>query len=229
MKRNLLPLIYLFTLAAECFAVFTGDFQTQIFTKTALMPLLMIYFFLNSGSLPPLKFSIFAALFCSWLGDVALLFDRRFGDFFVVGLVSFLVAHLCYIFYFWRVKKLNAAEKGVQAKVLLGVSAYLAIFYAALFPFLGALRIPVAIYGAVISLMLIVSFHAFASFKKDFAKICLAGTILFVASDSLLALNRFAFPFALAPVLVMLTYGLAQLLITEGSLRNLREIAEKKF
>jgi uncharacterized membrane protein YhhN len=44
------------------------------------------------------------------------------------------------------------------------------------------------------------------------------GALLFVISDSVLAVNKFYQPFALAPVLIMITYGLAQLLITQGAI-----------
>ena len=45
------------------------------------------------------------------------------------------------------------------------------------------------------------------------------GAILFVVSDSLLAFNKFFSPFNNAGVIIMLTYGLAQLFITEGAVR----------
>jgi uncharacterized membrane protein YhhN len=44
------------------------------------------------------------------------------------------------------------------------------------------------------------------------------GALLFVISDSVLAVNKFYQPFAFAPVLIMITYGLAQLFITQGAI-----------
>jgi len=45
----------------------------------------------------------------------------------------------------------------------------------------------------------------------------IAGAILFIISDSLLAINKFYQPFENAGILIMFTYGVAQLLITLGS------------
>jgi uncharacterized membrane protein YhhN len=84
--------------------------------------------------------------------------------------------------------------------------------------------IPVGIYALVISTMLAASLAAFDFGKQGFGKICVGGTLLFIVSDSILAINRFAAPFEYAPAFIMLTYAAAQLLITESSLRNLKEI-----
>lgn len=191
------------------------------------MPILMLHFFFNNENHIYLKNLILAALFFSWIGDVVLLVDKCFGGLFVFGLISFLIAHLFYIFYFWRVRKYNSAEEYLKPFAFFAVFAYTGTLYFWLFPFLGSMKIPVLIYSLVISLMLLSSFHAFEQKGKFFAKICLLGTVFFVVSDSILAAHRFAAPFRLAPVLIMLTYGLAQLFITEGSLLNLREIKEK--
>ena len=43
------------------------------------------------------------------------------------------------------------------------------------------------------------------------------GALLFVISDSVLAINKFYQPFEVAGVIIMLTYGLAQLFIVEGA------------
>jgi uncharacterized membrane protein YhhN len=52
------------------------------------------------------------------------------------------------------------------------------------------------------------------------------GAILFVASDTLLAINKFLAAFNYAGTIIMLTYGLAQLFITEGAVKYIT--AEKR-
>ena len=47
----------------------------------------------------------------------------------------------------------------------------------------------------------------------------MTGALLFVLSDSVLAINKFYQSFEAAGVVVMTTYGLAQLFITEGAIR----------
>jgi uncharacterized membrane protein YhhN len=49
------------------------------------------------------------------------------------------------------------------------------------------------------------------------------GAVLFVVSDSLLAINKFYSSFELAGVLIMLTYGMAQLLIVTGAINYIRK------
>jgi uncharacterized membrane protein YhhN len=72
------------------------------------------------------------------------------------------------------------------------------------------MRIPVIVYGLVISAMLLFALHAGAT---DYA----VGAVLFVLSDSILALNKFHTSFLLAGSLIMLTYGLAQYFIVTGA------------
>lgn len=227
MRTKLFTAIYLIVLCAECFAVFKNNFSVQLFTKNALMPILIVYFLIESKHLNSLKYLILSALFFSWIGDFVLLIDRYFGNLFVLGLVSFLIAHLFYIFYFWKVRKLNSAENSFKLPIFIIVFAYTGIFYFVLFPYLGAMKIPVLIYSTIISLMLLASFHAFESKRTNFAKLCLFGTLFFVVSDSLLAINRFVFPRPIFPVSIMLTYGLAQFFITFGGLKNLQNLEQK--
>ena len=47
----------------------------------------------------------------------------------------------------------------------------------------------------------------------------ISGALLFITSDSLLAINKFYSSFQYAGILIMLTYGIAQLLITLGAAR----------
>ena len=45
----------------------------------------------------------------------------------------------------------------------------------------------------------------------------MTGALLFVISDSLLAINKFYQPFSIADNLIMLTYGFAQFYIVTGA------------
>ena len=224
MKSKVIYAVYFSALAAECFANLTANLALQFVTKPSLMLILLVYFVVESRSFSALKFFVIGALIFSWIGDVVLLFDKTHKNLFIFGLIAFLIAHLFYIFYFLKVGKYNRTKKSLKPIAVIAVSAYLAIFYALLFPHLGNLKIPVLIYGAIISLMLLASFHAFDFAKQNFGAICVSGSILFVASDSLLAINRFVAPFDFASVFIMMTYGIGQFLITEGSLRNLSKI-----
>jgi uncharacterized membrane protein YhhN len=99
------------------------------------------------------------------------------------------------------------------------VALYLRTMLVLLFPTLGTLKIPVSVYATTISIMLITALKGYFSWENAGKYLVLIGAILFVSSDSLLAIDKFHSPVACAPFGIMLTYLLAQLLITTGILR----------
>ena len=229
MSFQILPAVYFVALAVELLANLTGAASVQYFSKPSLMLILLVYYFLNTRkSASSLKYTIILALAFSWLGDVLLLIDKQTKSFFLYGLLAFLIAHLFYIFYFLKIRRVNQPEKLPNPLIFLAVAAYTVSLFALLAPHVKNLLVPIGVYALVISTMLAASLAAFDFGKQSFGKISVAGTLLFIVSDSILAINRFAAPFDLAPVFVMTTYALAQFLITEGSLRNLREFKPQK-
>ena len=83
--------------AISAIAVLTGllfDLQLlYILAKPLLMITLLFYFVSATKSYPRWRFYVMAALVFSWAGDVFLISS----DWFVAGLVSFLIAHIFYI------------------------------------------------------------------------------------------------------------------------------------
>jgi len=223
MKSKILPFIYFLVLAAECLAILSGSTVLHIIAKPLLMPVLILCFYFETKKPGGIGNLILGALFFSWVGDVALLIDSRYGSFFIYGLIAFLLAHICYIAYFYRVRKCNTVN-GFKPFASLLILAYMTVFYLTIYPFLGAMKIPVLIYAVIITLMLLTSIHAFNLRTQRFGVISVAGTLIFAVSDSTLAINRFVLPFEYAPFFIMLTYGVAQFLIVEGAARNLRAV-----
>ncbi len=150
---------------------------------------------------------IAAGLVFSAVGDVCLVWPERF----VPGLASFLVAHLLYVAAF----TVGVGEGGVAWPWLVGLGLFTAAFLRFLWPHLGRMRGPVAGYVAVIASM------AWAAARRagapgaaePSATLALAGALLFLTSDGILATNRFVVRFASAHGWVMLTYYAAQTLI----------------
>lgn len=225
MNLQFLKILYFLTLAAELYAQASQSLYVQYFSKPALILILIVYFDIAVKKVTfRLKHLIAAALGFSWLGDVLLLLDKQYKNLFIYGLIAFLAAHLCYIFYFLKIGKINRAGKLPNKLIFAAIAVYTISLFSYLAPNVKNLLVPVAVYAIVISTMLAVSITAFDFAKQNFGKLAVLGTFLFVVSDSILAINRFAAPFAYAPVFIMLTYGLAQFFIAESSLRNLREI-----
>jgi uncharacterized membrane protein YhhN len=140
-----------------------------------------------------------AALVLSLLGDVYLMVP---GDLFVVGLSSFLLAHLAYVATFaapigarvgWTIA-VAALTSPVALRVLRNVHA-------------PALRLAISSYMLVIALMV-------GSAIASGSLVATTGAVLFLVSDSLIAWNRFVRPFAGAQPAIMVTYHLGQLALT---------------
>lgn len=226
MNSKRLFIIFFSVLLIECIANASQILPVQFISKPALMLILIVYFHNRTKGLHSLKNFILLALIFSWFGDVLLLIEksfRAFGFLFVYGLSSFLIAHLFYIIYFWRIRRHNISEPKFKPLTITAVLIYTGTFYFLIYDFLSVLKIPVLFYCLIISLMLMASFQAFDLRKSSYGKICIAGTVLFAISDSILAVNRFVTPLPLGGVLVILTYAVGQFLIMKGALLNLRK------
>lgn len=181
--------------------------------KPLLMLTLLLYFLSESKGYPTWRIHVAIALVFSWGGDVLLMPDGMF----VAGLASFLVAHIFYIIAYQK----TGAAQGQLRPFDIPVFALIGIVLIwALYPGLGNMLIPVVIYAMVLLTMAVRARKrrgatSVASFKQ-----VSAGAILFVISDSLIALNRFAFEIPTERLLVMSTYIAAQFMIVHGLLRH---------
>jgi uncharacterized membrane protein YhhN len=211
--RRLLLLYFLF-LAADLLFVALGKDHWRFFSKFLLMPLLAAYFIYAVADRSISKW-IIPALFFSWLGDVLLQFESSGKLFFLFGLSSFLLAHIFYIIFFHiiRVKEQLASRWWLIIPVALYYSGLILL----LSPYLGEMKLPVRVYGIVISMMLLLALHTLFMKDKRVGKLLTAGAVLFVISDSVLAINKFYQPFEFAGIFIMLTYGLAQALLIIGA------------
>ncbi|PSM14475.1 lysoplasmalogenase [Stenotrophomonas maltophilia] len=160
--------------------------------------------------------AVLAGMLLSCVGDIALMLPI---DAFVPGLVAFLLAHLCYIVAFRA--GLRAGRGLVGAGALLGAFAVLNVL--GLWPHLPApMRIPVLAYVVVLASMAVLALaRAWARPQAAAPEPCSArwaatGAVLFVASDSLLAWDRFAGGLPLASLLVLSTYYAAQYAIARS-------------
>lgn len=213
--------LYALVLIGDITGIAAGIDYLHVFCKPLLMPVLFLALYTNRKNITLKTWPFIAAgLFFSWAGDLFLLYEARNPNFFIGGLASFLLAHICYIIYYFKCgASITAAMKKhpLWLMIAIGYSVALVVL---LFPKLGSLLIPVVAYAAVLTIMLITSIATIPAVSKNASAMFVAGATAFVVSDSLLAINKFYQPFGLAGVLIMLTYGIAQLLITRGALAN---------
>ena len=149
-------------------------------------------------------------LLFSGCGDILLEIDG--AGLFVYGLGSFLVAHLFYIAAFLR----QPAFKRSQLPILIGIVVYGIAMGALLLPRLGDMLIPVAAY-----LFIILAMGISATLGTTNHTLVIVGAVFFILSDSLIAVDRFLAPVPLSGYGIMITYYLAQALITYGAMKKL--------
>jgi uncharacterized membrane protein YhhN len=172
----------------------------RFFTKPLLLPIIIwFYFTYSQQNVFRINQWFLSGLILSFLGDVFLLFEWGF----MPGLGSFLLAHICYIVYFFKIKKKNAWSW------LPFVFLYLGSFIYYIYPYLNDMTIPVVIYGITIATMLYFSISTYSS-------LLILGAVLFVISDSVLAINMFVKHSTEKELVVMITYVLAQLMLVSG-------------
>jgi uncharacterized membrane protein YhhN len=182
-------------------------------TKPLLMPMLMLYVFSQSPILIRNKL-IFILVF-AWLGDVFLLFQGNSSLYFQLGLGSFLIMQIGYIRLFSLQSSTGNFNLGQWFSLsIIPVLIYVVGFLAFLLPLIpAALYIPVSLYALALGAMLYAAYLRKLDSSYYFIFI---GAILFVISDSLLALAKFYFSFTGNSIYVMFTYISAQLLLIIG-------------
>lgn len=152
---------------------------------------------------------VIAGLFFSLVGDVFLINPQRY---FVHGLAAFLIAHLFYVAAF--------GKAGAGKFNLLSLGAFPVGFALFLIISNGVpanLKIPVIFYTLAISTMLCAAVNLRLTKKTPQARLALAGAAFFVASDSILAFNKFGYEFFTAKIFILSTYFLAQWLIARSA------------
>lgn len=188
------------------------------FLKPILLPflLLAVYFHERFAT----KNILLGALTFSWMGDIILLFADKGELYFIGGLLAFLFSHILYILLFN--KQLKIYLKKSRTIYWIGITLitiYLIGIMVLLMSNLGQLLLPVFVYAMTISIMLLFALKGFLNWQKPANIYILIGAIIFVASDSILAFDKFYTPLQYSSFLIMTTYLVAQYLIVIGILK----------
>lgn len=207
-------IIFLIILVAE---LLSGSIESlsnlHYITKPSLVISLIIFFWKESTTISPyIRTMTLLALVFSLFGDVFLMFVDKSPNYFMFGLVSFLLAHIMYIFVF--LKDRNSSKSALGFILILMIYAF-GLFYF-LLDRLGEMLIPVLVYVTVILTMSATAFLREGSVPKISYIFVLLGAILFMVSDSILAMNKFYAPIPFSNISIMLTYAMAQYFIVFG-------------
>jgi uncharacterized membrane protein YhhN len=201
---------YAVVAVAHLTGLFAGQHWLATPTKGLLMPALLLALLV---SIPARRGQVAlwasAGILLSWAGDLLLSTPGEAG--FIAGLGSFLLAHVAYLVLFLR--PLRTRRMPAIALVYLAWWAALVIVLA---PHLGALLIPVAVYGLVLGASTAAALAA--------TRLVAFGGLLFLLSDTLLAFKLFWPGFAVRQqdFLIMLVYVAGQGLIAVGAVRHAR-------
>ncbi|TDO83252.1 putative membrane protein YhhN [Flavobacterium chryseum] len=218
MKHTLFIKLYFVISLFYLLFLFLGYENLDLYLKPILIPLLGFVVYLHERF--PLKKTLLIALLFSWIGDIILLFADIDEIYFILGLVSFLISHIMYCVVFSKqIKAETKTNKFLFAIGSLVIMLYLVGILSVLYPSLGDLKIPVMVYATVISTMLLFAFNGFLVWKKSGSKLVFIGAIVFVVSDTILAINKFYSPIEKSAFFIMLTYLVAQYLLVIGVLK----------
>jgi uncharacterized membrane protein YhhN len=186
-----------------------------IFKPLTLVVLLLVaYLMKNSQHSAYLRTWFVPALFFSLCGDIFLMFSGN--RYFLLGLLSFLFAHLCYIV---------GLNPNLPPAGAWGIFMGVVILYVFVYPNIdrglvlkgdNKLRFPAALYAVVLSLMLGSAWTVLlrSGWSPLSQVTIIAGSCLFYISDLSLAWNRFVKYAQRRDLLTIMTYHLAQILLT---------------
>lgn len=206
-KRKIAFLIFILVSVVDIIGI-TFKIQSLILAFKPLILLSLIYLYIVTVKRRN-KWYILALFFCL-LGDVLLLYKGE-KIYFITGLISFLTAHILFIkIVLGRIKKVSLKK---VINTFIPFFIIVGLLFLVIRNSLGEMQFPVLFYGLIISLFVTVSLIANEQRRSRKSINMLAGAIVFMISDSILAINKFYYSAAIFEILVMSTYILAQYLI----------------
>ena len=234
LSSSLVFVLYWAVLCIDCVFLFNRMDEYRHYSKPLIMPVLYILMALETvdTSHKRSKLIVSLLLLFSFGGDILLLNNKE-RSFFTFGLLCFLVVHILYALFFFRIKHFAVKNAGAIGLALVVVAVYQYFLLSATWAKIkeNDLAVQVIVYSLSLSLMFIGAVNASTGkrAKKVAWKYFVPGAILFVLSDSLIAILKF-YPFEKPPIdlpayigcAVMLTYGGAQVLLVLGAVKFIK-------
>lgn len=219
MKKAILILFALVCLG-ELAAGWMGWPEVHRVCKPLIMITLGAYYIINAKHRSPV---VLLAIFFSLAGDVLLMFETSHELFFIFGLLAFLTSHVFYIFSYRQHQWVAShdALQGIQKirasfPIVLAGTGLIIVLY----PVLGPLRFPVMVYALVLIVMVLNALFRYGRTEAMSFRMVFFGALLFMLSDSLLAINKFLVPVPNGTSWIMLTYMVAQYWIVLGLVQH---------
>ncbi len=224
MKKNLIHFLFLIIVVGDL----VGELLQIKWIDYSFKPLILLwiggYFLMHAKNIDRkvVQLAVFAFVF-SWFGDILLMFGEKDFIYFMLGLMSFLVAQIFYIFLFLRTINISGKMPFLKKKPywLIGYIAFGLIVYTLLYNHLDAVfQIAVFIYMVALLSMSAMALNRFGNGHPISFSLVFIGSLLFVVSDTMIAINKFLVAIPYEGILIMTTYISAQYLIMRGLLKQ---------
>jgi uncharacterized membrane protein YhhN len=202
MEKFLIPIIII-TGCTHIYAKYKNlKLQEYIFKPLTTSLIIFLAFFSNSGDY---KNFIILGLIFSLFGDIFIMLSENK---FVFGLISFLIAHIIYIYAF-------SIKNNFILPMYLSIPfvIYGLVMYLYLYKNLKELKIPVFVYISIILVMGISAFNLWYIKDNNLSLLAFIGSLLFIISDSVLAIDKFKKKMYFAQLILLTTYYTSQILI----------------
>lgn len=228
MSNKIANILYAFCAVVESFGgILQLPESVHYITKPALM-IILIWYFLNEckGKVVKNKTLFVLAMIGALLGDTFLMFQQQNPFFFVLGLGSFLLMQIGYSIYFNREIEFSKSLLKHKPYFIIPVIIYSASLYLLLADKVGDLKPAILAYTLCISVMMLAAINRFGQVSQKSFNWVFWGALLFLISDSCIAINKFGSPIPMAGFCIMATYAAAQYLIVGGVDSHLFQISK---
>jgi uncharacterized membrane protein YhhN len=223
--RNLvLHLLFLVIVIIQLYSSWIGDRTFEYIAKPFILLWIAVYFLLNTHR-EPHRWLVILAFFFSWIGDLLLMFSWKNELFFFSGIGGFFLSQITYILAFRKYRLTPGRSLLSRQPLWLAMFVLiLASIYWLIWPGLEGIMKPVVlIYAMSLVGMSVAAFNRYGLTGMRSFWITFSGSLLFMASDSLLAIFKFLNDIPHGGFLVMVTYIAAQYLIMRGMIGKGRE------
>lgn len=203
--------------ALESLALWKKWSRLEYLAKPAVMIVLFLWLWTSTG-LSGAAFWFALGILFSLTGDVLLMIslDRLF----MAGLIAFLLAHAAYLVGF-NIPVPEISAWGFVLAIIVGLGGMRVtrrILSQLAANGQGRMRIPIIIYSAVISLMLLSAMMKLTdiTWNANAAVLVSVGALLFYISDIILAWHKFVSPIQYGRIYNISAYHLGQILLIAG-------------
>lgn len=220
MKKNtslVMHLLFAVIVILELLGRLLDNIRMEYPVKPLIMVWIAVYFLLAARK-PAFTVPVLLAFFFSWVGDNFLMLSGQNELLFYAGVGGFFCAQLAYIYTFVRYSE-QGGRGYLQRKPWISIFflAYVGGIMFLLFPGLEGMMKPIiTIYALSLMLMSMMALNRSGRVGAVSFRLVFIGSLLFLLSDSMIAINKFYATFPLAGFLIMLSYISAQYLIMRG-------------